>query len=909
MLTTAQLLVNALPAVSGAEALHGFQTVGVVPVLVGPLQALIAILPGILIALGGLILTLFRWRTVKKILLLLWRKKLGVTLTVGVAVGLVYGLRAIWPESGPRATAAAVEKLPWAMFRRGPARSGAVPGTPEPVQPGRLWAFTRDCKTFYSSPCVVGNRVYIASTDKGPLRDRGAIYCLDAENGALVWKSRPRRYLATFSSPSVAGKYLVVGEGLHYTRNARVVCLDVERNGTVLWTFRTRSHVESSPAIDLERGRVYIGAGDDGYYCLALEPDGKGKARVIWHLPGPKNPPVVTSPDIDPSLTYPDAETSPLLYRGRLYFGLGLGGNALCCVDPETGKELWRVKTPYPVFGPATALEGKLFIAMGNGNFIQTAEEAWAAEQEKLRRAGRSEAEIAALAKKYAPGGEIWAIDPDGGKVLWTYRVGRVVLGAVAGAEGGRLYAASRDGKLYCLSTAGELLSTWNARAPLITSPAVTRHYVYLVSSAGVLYCLERERLQPVWEETLGLSGRFISSPAVGRGHIYVGTEGEGFLCLGRPVLEEREPVWAGRLGGPGRSGWSDGSPVPRSASYAWRYPEALSASDTAPVRLPVMPFGGAVYVAVETARRTGLARLDLADPPARKPTETWFVKTALPVNDLGALGEEVFLVTGRPGRAQRRLLCLSAADGRIRWERPVDEDAPGKLLVTRGVLYLSDTTTGLTAVNLRGEDIGKERWRVIDIGRVVGPPVEADEGLLAAAATGPDASELVGLDAATGAVRWRRALQADPTTGPVYNDGLIAVGTEEGVSVHSVVDGSLLWQTPVGRISAELVADSRFLMAVTAGGELVMIDWVDGHEHGRIEKVQPGLPPVVLREGLLYATAGSVQYHDFRGGAPRRWMRTDWMGPIVAPVVLMKSHAFVPTAKRGLVCARPRKR
>ena len=40
----------------------------VVPVLVGPLQALLAILPGILIALGGLIITLFRWSTVKKVL-------------------------------------------------------------------------------------------------------------------------------------------------------------------------------------------------------------------------------------------------------------------------------------------------------------------------------------------------------------------------------------------------------------------------------------------------------------------------------------------------------------------------------------------------------------------------------------------------------------------------------------------------------------------------------------------------------------------------------------------------------------------------------------------------------------------------------------------------------------------------
>ncbi len=35
---------------------------------------------------------------------------------------------------------------------------------------------------------------------------------------------------------------------------------------------------ESSPAI--ADGRVYVGAGDDGFYCLDLRGDGQGKAKV-----------------------------------------------------------------------------------------------------------------------------------------------------------------------------------------------------------------------------------------------------------------------------------------------------------------------------------------------------------------------------------------------------------------------------------------------------------------------------------------------------------------------------------------------------------------------------------------------------------------------------------------------------
>lgn len=74
----------------------------------------------------------------------------------------------------------------------------------------------------------------------------------------------------------------------HSTDDARVVCLDVRRGGEILWTFRTGSHVESSPCI--YRDRVYIGAGDDGYYCLRLEPDANGRPVMLWHAAGERYP-------------------------------------------------------------------------------------------------------------------------------------------------------------------------------------------------------------------------------------------------------------------------------------------------------------------------------------------------------------------------------------------------------------------------------------------------------------------------------------------------------------------------------------------------------------------------------------------------------------------------------------------
>ena len=52
----------------------------VVPILVGPLQVLLAMLPAILLGLGSALLALFKPRTFKLALRILWRLKLSVLL-------------------------------------------------------------------------------------------------------------------------------------------------------------------------------------------------------------------------------------------------------------------------------------------------------------------------------------------------------------------------------------------------------------------------------------------------------------------------------------------------------------------------------------------------------------------------------------------------------------------------------------------------------------------------------------------------------------------------------------------------------------------------------------------------------------------------------------------------------------
>ena len=242
---------------------------------------------------------------------------------------------------------------------------------------------------------------------------------------------------------------------------------------------------------------------------------------------------VVTSKGQELELTvseFADAETSLAVHDGKVYFGLGNDGKALSVIDADTGKELQRVAMQFPVFGPPSIARGKLYLGMGEGDYVSAGPEG-------------------------PDGGEVRCLDLATLKTEWSYNLKKTVLGAVAVIEEGhkkkteecKLYFGSCDGALYCLSEKGELLGKYQipGKAAIKTSPAVTDKWVYIVTDRGLLIGLDRKTLTPRWEYRLGPQQFFISSPVVARGHVYVGTEKDGFFCIGEP---ETLPFWPNPL-------------------------------------------------------------------------------------------------------------------------------------------------------------------------------------------------------------------------------------------------------------------------------------------------------------------------------------------------------------------------
>ena len=293
----AALLLAVLMPSRAAEA--------VIPSAMGPIQALIVILPQILLALAAGFVALFKPRTYRFLAAYLWSHKAFSAVLFGIVGFLLWGPSLLGSKAAEEQSGA-----PWSAFRGGPGRTGAVAGAKGyRSAPRLLWKAAGDVLGsgvgIDSSPAVVGNRVYFgASYNLGsPFGSSGALVAVDTDTGGVAWRWTGKGELETplrpiFSSPAIwteppekgaapAARYLVCGEGYHEDKAGRLICLDLEpvrkskgkEPPKLLWFLQATDHAEASPCIF--EGKVITGCGDDGVWCLEL-----ATGKVLWHIEG-----------------------------------------------------------------------------------------------------------------------------------------------------------------------------------------------------------------------------------------------------------------------------------------------------------------------------------------------------------------------------------------------------------------------------------------------------------------------------------------------------------------------------------------------------------------------------------------------------------------------------------------------
>jgi outer membrane protein assembly factor BamB len=407
------------------------------------------------------------------------------------------------------------------VFRHTYNRCGFSGGA-EPVGLKRLWDYNPNGDWVLSSPLVVGNRIFAATSFQDvDARTYGTVYCLDvgarhASPVTKVWevaKVEGKAMKGFFSSPALTadGKYLVIGQGLHDDADSDLLCFEAI-SGKLHWRIKTPLHIESSPAI---RGDLVVAgvgaiegadhkprAGTDPGFVLAVRiSDGK----ELWRH------------------AVNDPESSPAIGAdGTVYIGSGFEGKAVVALRSETDEELkrqglervvWRTPAAYPVTGAVTLVDDLVIVGAGNSDFVFEAPN---------------------------PAGLVMALEAKTGQVKWKREFPDAVLGAVA-ARDGVLICPVRSGEVVALNAAdGSVIwrTAVSGKAPVLAGPAFTGRYVYAVSRDGYLVVLDAKDGKQVerhlinHESNPGEAGLSISSPMVAGGCVFVGSETGGVRCF-----------------------------------------------------------------------------------------------------------------------------------------------------------------------------------------------------------------------------------------------------------------------------------------------------------------------------------------------------------------------------------------
>jgi outer membrane protein assembly factor BamB len=462
----------------------------VIPQLVGPFQALLAMLPQLLAILAASIATV--WLTSRMWLSRIFNRKVIFALSVVLGLIIIIGAGAFLLRSPSQEAIIAESKdeaktqvaKAWITFRGNLKRTGNIDGQAGPSSCGLIWTFS-DPKVrvidFSSSPAVVENRIYVGSAEASVFSSSGNVYCVDAKNAKIIWKFPTEKQV--FSSPTVAYDKVYVGEGLHYDVDCKLYCIDKD-TGKLVWSHQSASHVESSPYV--VDNKIFVAAGDDGVYCLDAE-----TGEVKWQYEGVH------------------VDGSPAVWLGGVYFGIAYGEFAVYCLDAETGEKLWKTKMDCNVWGSPSIASGKIYFGVGHSTFVEESKE---------------------------PAGGVVCLNARTGEKEWSYDVKDTVLSAVSIADDKILFGAY-DGNVYVLSAdSGKLKWKTKVDSPVLSSPAIVGNDVYAASKEGYIYCIDLEKGNVKWKydaSDVVDNLNILSSPAIANGRLYIGLARKYLICLG----------------------------------------------------------------------------------------------------------------------------------------------------------------------------------------------------------------------------------------------------------------------------------------------------------------------------------------------------------------------------------------
>lgn len=354
----------------------------------------------------------------------------------------------------------------------------------------------------HSSPIVWGRRVFLTTSIEGPVVP-GAEAVRHIRNGQ------------EYRHPDSVG-----ADRSHVLK---LLCLDAE-TGKILWEktvyegtvhdnrHRKNTYASTTPVTDGKY--VFVSFEAEGLYCFDFE------GKRIWKTSLGK----IAKGGMGPG-------TSPVLYENLVILQCDQEygeGSFIAAVEKSTGKMAWRVARSH--------------------------RRSWATPL--LIRTGKRTELVASGAES------VIAYDPGSGKELWRAHgvesnpipspvAAHGLVFVSAGSQEKRVFAikVGSDGDL---TNTANIIWRYNKGTAYVPSPIAVGDYLYLVTDAGALTCLDAKTGKLIYQARLPITAQFTASPVSFDGRILLFSEdGDGFVLRAGPVPEVLhvnpigEPVYA----------------------------------------------------------------------------------------------------------------------------------------------------------------------------------------------------------------------------------------------------------------------------------------------------------------------------------------------------------------------------
>ncbi|MBL7744244.1 MAG: PQQ-binding-like beta-propeller repeat protein [Chitinophagaceae bacterium] len=361
------------------------------------------------------------------------------------------------------------------MFRDNPVHSSFVSTNADLVYDSKAWRFDAGSPV-RSTPLINDNTVYFgtaagvffaldkrtsqvkwkyntgnaihssaASQDgKTYFSDNGqTLYCLKESNGQLLWKVKlgekaaySWRYDYYYSSPVLYDNTLLIGsdDGCLYALNPKT--------GKQLWKFKSKGIIRSTAAV--YKNAVLFGDTEASLYAVDIK---NGKELWQYRINGD------TMHNEDYGFDRRAITSSPVIVGNKAVFGARDG--FLYCINADNGKGLWKMDH-YVSWVISTVAVKDSFVVTGtsDGRFVQavhleTGKEIW-----KFRTPLAVWSSPLIIDDKVYAGtfdGQLYCIDLKTGKRISQFKVNGKILSSPVWDDG-LLYFGADDGYLYALS-------------------------------------------------------------------------------------------------------------------------------------------------------------------------------------------------------------------------------------------------------------------------------------------------------------------------------------------------------------------------------------------------------------------------------------------------------------------------